>query len=310
MKYSFLSLLFFSLFLFFGCEKGSNLQQNEPVNELNDSSTFITQVFDYLYAPGQYATNSNLTNAQNFVGKPSYLQTTSNEIQKTGISLGGWGGYIVAGFNHNVSNFDGNDFIVFCGNSPAPEPAIVYVMQDENGNNLPDDNWYELKGSEHNNAATYHNYQVVYYKPSSAGSNIFWKDNKGNSDSLKAGYGVSCTSSWWKYSSKDSLVFNGTRLPDAYENNSSTSTENWAPVAGLYTWGYAENANASSFNLDFKGNEFDISNAIDTNGNAVSLTTIRFIKIQTGVFQQAGWLNEISTEIYGAADLSILPPTP
>jgi len=306
MKFKFFVFSFLFAILLSGCEKNSSPQHNEPIVDTNDSSTYITQVFDYVYAPGQYATNSNLTNAQNFIGKPSYLQTTNATIQKTSISLGGWGGYIVAGFNHNISNFDGNDFIVFCGNSPASEPAIVYVMQDENGNNLPDDNWYELKGSEHNNTATYHNYQVVYYKPVSVTSNIFWKDNKGNSDSLKAGYGVSCTSSWWKYNAEDSLIFNGTRLPDAYQNISSTPTENWAPIAGLFSWGYAENANANNFNLQFKGNEFDISNAIDTNGNAVSLTTIRFIKIQTGVFQQAGWLNEISTEIYGAADLNLL----
>ena len=45
---------------------------------------------------------------------------------------------------------------------------------------------------------------------------------------------------------------------------------------------------------------------MDASGNAVKLTSIRFIKVQTGIFQQAGWLNEISTEVYGAADLSML----
>ena len=28
------------------------------------------------------------------------------------------------------------------------EPGIVWVMQDVNGNGLPDDEWYELRGSE------------------------------------------------------------------------------------------------------------------------------------------------------------------
>lgn len=289
-----------------GCEKNSSPQHNEPLVELDDSSTYITQVFDYVYAPGQYATNSNLTNAQNFIGKPSYLQTTNATIQKSSISLGGWGGYIVAGFNHNIGNFDGNDFIIFCGTSPGPEPAIVYVMQDENGNNLPDDNWYELKGSEHNNATTYHNYQLTYYKPTSASANIYWKDNKGNTDSLKAGYGNTITSIWWKYSAEDSLVFKGTRLPQAYQNTSSTTTENWAPIAGLFSWGYAECPTANNYNNTYKGNEFDISNAIDSLGNTVALSHIRFIKVQTAVFQQAGWFNEISTEIYGAADLNLL----
>jgi len=35
----------------------------------------------------------------------------------------------------------------------------------------------------------------------------------------------------------------------------------------------------------------------------VNLPHIRFIKIQTAVFQQAGWLNEVSTEVRGAKDL-------
>jgi hypothetical protein len=50
-------------------------------------------------------------------------------------------------------------------------------------------------------------------------------------------------------------------------------------------------------------NKFDISNAVDSLGNAVTLKSIRFIKIQTAVFQQAGWLNEVSTEVRGARDL-------
>jgi hypothetical protein len=53
-------------------------------------------------------------------------------------------------------------------------------------------------------------------------------------------------------------------------------------------------------------NLFDISNAVDASGNAVNLAGIRFIKIQSAVFQVAGWLNEISTEVSGAADLSML----
>jgi len=42
---------------------------------------------------------------------------------------------------------------------------------------------------------------------------------------------------------------------------------------------------------------------VDSLGNTVTLTNIRFIKVQTAVLQQAGWLNEVSTEIRGAKDL-------
>jgi hypothetical protein len=58
-------------------------------------------------------------------------------------SLGGWGGYIVFGFDHSVENGSGGDLYIrgnaFEGNSEA---GVVWVMQDENGNGLPDDTWY------------------------------------------------------------------------------------------------------------------------------------------------------------------------
>ena len=54
---------------------------------------------------------------------------------------------------------------------------------------------------------------------------------------------------------------------------------------------------------------FDISNAVDKTGNKVNLQGITFIKVQSGIFQVAGWLNEISTEISGAVDLSLVEYT-
>lgn len=269
-----------------------------------DTSAFITKVYDYVYAPGQYASVAYSNSATNFIGIPGYLAVPSST--KSVISLGGWGGYIVGGFNHNITNVSGNDFIIFCGSSSAPEPGIVYVMEDTNGNGLPDDTWYELKGSESANASTYRNYTVTYYKAKSDSANVTWKDSKGNTGSLVPGYGSTYSSGWWKYPLKDSLVFTGTRLPDAYSNSGSSTSQNWVVYPNLFTWGYAENAKGTDYNATYKGNEFDISNAVDASGNAVKLNSIRFIKVQTGVFQQAGWLNEISTEIYGAADLSRL----
>jgi hypothetical protein len=300
-------LLFAILFiLLFSCRDNDESSKESTTDELKDSSAYLTKVFDFQYAPGQNAQNADLTNAQNFVGKPTYLYTVTPEETKSCISLGGWGGYIVGGFNHNIANTSGNDFIVLCGSSYAPEPAIVYVMEDTNGNGLPDDNWYELKGSENSNQESIRGYQVTYYKPSSTSGNVYWKDNQGHTDTLISNYGATYTYSWWKYTDKDSLTFTGTKLPTAYYNNSTTSTQNWVVYSNLFHWGYAENATGSDYNSTYHGNEFDISNAIDANGNPVSLSSIRFIKVQTGVFQQAGWLNEISSEIYGAADLSLL----
>lgn len=51
--------------------------------------------------------------------------------------------------------YEGYDFAIegnaFDGSS---EPGIVWVMQDVNGNGLPDDTWYQLKGSEYGKEET------------------------------------------------------------------------------------------------------------------------------------------------------------
>ena len=102
-------------------------------------------------------------------------------------------------------------------------------------------------------------------------------------------------------------VFDGVRLPDAYENISThADTENWVVRSALFSFGYAECYNNLDYNTSLKANLFDISNAVDNAGNKVTLTGIRFIKVQSSVFQVAGWLNEVSTEVSGAADLSLI----
>jgi hypothetical protein len=279
-----LFLVLSSLFVISCSENKDGNENEQATDDLKDSSAFITKLVEYHYAPGQHAFTAYSATPENFVGKPSYL-CTNPTTQKTVVSLGGWGGYIVGKFNHNVLNAIGNDFIVLCGSSPSPEPAVVYVMSDENGNGLPDETWYELKGSEFSSTQTVRAYQVTYYKPAVIPGYVTWKDNKGNADTLKAGYGTSTTTNlWWKDTNLDSVVFTGTRLPKAYYNENATGTQSWVIYPSLFTWGYAENAAGTDFNSTYKGNEFNISNAVDDNGNQVTLSSIRFVKVQTGVF--------------------------
>ena len=51
-------------------------------------------------------------------------------------------------------------------------------MQDTNGNTLPDDEWYELKGSEFGKEETVQDYAVTYYRPTYSGADVQWKDNQ------------------------------------------------------------------------------------------------------------------------------------
>jgi len=257
-------------------------------------SPYITKVFDYVYAPGQHSFLAKPADSSNFIGEPS--------VEKGWLYLGGFGGYVVSGFDHNVQNGEGFDFEVYALKGASPEPGIVYVMSDSNGNGLPDDTWYELKGNQFANSQR--NYVVSYYKASDNSSNITWKDNKGNHGELISGFGSNYSAGWWWPSTKsDSISFSGTRLPDSYENLSNSDTQYWAVPDGRFTRGYVKNQDGTDYDSTAGANKFDISNAVDASGNSVNLSCIRFIKVQTAVLQQAGWLNEVSTEVMGAKDL-------
>jgi len=266
-------------------------------------SPYITKVFDYKYGPGQHATLiPSGWKGSDFIGQP----WTGTKIYT---SLGGWGGYIIAGFDHTVKNVDGADFAVFTQPGAGSEPGVVFVMNDTNNDGVPNDGeWLEIKGSEYNNAETIHDYQVSYYKPIGNG-NITWKDNKGNTGELIPKYG---TDSWWwsGYGDKSKMVFSGVKLPNAYINSSTQAdSENWIIRPGLFSFGYAECYYNLDYNNSLKANLFDISDAVDKNGNKANLSGISFIKVQSGVFQIAGWLNEVSTEVSGAVDLSLIEYT-
>ena len=259
-----------------------------------DSSAYITKVYEYVYAPGQHASLAKPSDIYNFTGIPSADKW---------LYLGGFGGYVIAGFDHDVQNGAGADFEVFALAGSAPEPAIVYVMPDTNDDGLPNDTWYELKGNCYNESKK--NYWVKYFKPASETGNITWADSEGNSGELIPGYGATCSASWWwSGTTSDNITFSGTRLPDSYINKGTDTSQYWVVPDTLFQWGYAENMLGSDYVKTLNANKLDISNAVDGNGKGVSLSSIRFIKVQTAVFQQAGWCNEVSAEVRGAKDLS------
>jgi hypothetical protein len=270
------------------------------ISAFSTFSPYISKIFDYKYGPGQHAAIiPSDWKGGDFIGQP----WTGTKLYT---SLGGWGGYIVAGFDHTVKNVVGADFAIFTQPGAGSEPGVVFVMDDANNDGIPNDGeWAEIKGSEYNHPETIHDYKVTYYKPIGNG-NITWKDNKGTSGELAPVY--EAASWWWSgYENKTEVVFEGVKLPDAYKNISTQpDTENWIVRPGMFTFGYAECYNNSDYNKSLKANIFDITNAVDNAGNKVNLPGIKFIKVQSGVFQVAGWLNEISTEISGAADLSLI----
>lgn len=287
----------------------NNISGNDSVNlkyyaiaqPAEGSSKWISQIIEFCPAPGQY-TNKNLGNlesAQSIVGK------------KGMVSLGGYGGYISFKFDHTVINGEGDDFVIH-GNAfkGSSEPGIVMVAYDSNGNGTPDpEEWYDLKGSEHSNPETNLNYVLTYYKPSQTeqSEDIKWTDNTGATGFLTVNaYHKQCYYPLFLAQGvPDKLEFAGTLLPPTAIQDPNTG---WWKVNEL-EWGYVDNysekyAEAAGDDNDTKrSNKFDISNAIDKTGEPVELKAIDFIKVYTGVNQQAGWLGETSTEVCGAISL-------
>jgi len=283
-------------------------EEGEFYREATSSSRAVqTKVFEYLPAPGQFInegyTANTIDEANSFAEK---------EMNKDSyVSLGGFGGYIVVGFDHSILNIaegDGYDFAVY-GNSfsGSSEPGIVWVMQDENGNGLPDDTWYELKGSEYGKSETIQNYAVTYYKPAAPGMNVQWRDNRGKSgyiDYMKEFHTQDYYYPAWVKTSSYTLRGTCLKARNVYNPN----TNNWENKE--YDWGYADNYGTdrgrdSNNEAETNANYFKIENAVYPNGTPVNLKYIDFIKVQSGVNAKSGWIGEVSTEVFGFEDVNL-----
>lgn len=284
-------------------------------------SKYISNVFEYRPAVGQFINEM-----------PEYLNgnTEADMVRKakeslvggnsTMITLGGYGGYVAFGFDHTIPNLEGRDFKIlgnaFWGNSSnaarsgSCEPGIIMVAYDKNKNGKPDeDEWYEIAGSEYFKNTTLKNYSITYFKPNEnkppvPGSEFWqtdveyikWQDNNGTSG-FKTKNTFHAQSYYPLWLSQASYSFTGTRLKDNFYDQSGTGAY-WVGVS--YDYGYADNAPNND-----EASNIDISWAVDRNGNYVKLPGIDFIKVYTGVNQEAGWLGEVSTEVAGAYDLHL-----
>lgn len=275
------------------------------------SSAMANRVYEWIPAPGQFINDPTGGNAWPADMTPA--QANEWALKRINdhytVSLGAFGGYIVVGFDHSISNVGGyeigvlgNAFNNASGNSN--EPGIVYVMQDSNRNGLPDDTWYELKGSDTFAPGTIRNYEVTYYKPAASGEDIKWTDNLGNSGVVPyVGTFHSQDSYYPVWVKTDRYTLVGTCLEARSEFNPETG--NWSNHP--FEWGYADNMGSDVTEYDGFAdcNRFRISDAINEDGKPVELKYIDFVKIQTGVSSVSGWLGEVSTEVLGVIDLTL-----
>lgn len=276
-----------------------------------NSSEYADCVFEWMPAPGQFI-NEPLPEME-WTASTTAAEATlwaQNRLQEHEfVSLGAFGGYIVTGFDHSVVNTGSGYELGIIGNSfnsglgHSNEPGIVYVMQDTNGNGLPDDTWYELRGSDTLSETTVRNYAVTYYRPEADGQPVEWTDNLGETGEVPYVEMFHSQPTYYPVWVKaDSYTLKGTRL--ASHNSIDPSTGYWTNPP--YDWGYVDNQGADNVKfLDFANcNRFRISDAIDSSGKPVKLPYIDFVKVQTGVCSASGWLGEVSTEVMGIVDLT------
>lgn len=296
-----------------GLNPNTILFTNQITAGSNDSTStsfdyaYADTVFDYCPAPSQFMNTSLTAYNSGYTESDVIKEATKNIQQKSLLTLGAFGGYIVLGFNHTVKHVAGEyDFKVY-GNAyysantatgalgGSSEPGIVWVSKDVNGNGKPDDEWYELAGSEYGKSTETRNYTITYYRPSPADGDVRWTDNKGNTGYVYRNSSHT-QSSYYPLWMSDTISFSGTRLADNAVNEGTNGSEYW--VGYCYGWGYADNHPNSSTLSEFK-----IDWAVDSNGNKVDLSGIDFIKITTAVNQGCGIMGESSTEVQTVQDL-------
>lgn len=281
------------------------------------SSPYSSMVYEWVPAPGQFINDTSILGGMtgDEVSHDGAIAWAGQRLSKNMfVSLGAFGGYIIVGFDHSIAAA-GLDYDVLIGGNAylsaqggSNEPGIVWVMQDVNGNGLPDDEWYELKGSEWNNPLTLHNYAVTYYRPDAPKMNVEWVDNLGTTGSVKYLRLLHDQDYYypaWIEASEYTLY--GTRI--SQNNSQDPTTGFWNNAA--YPWGYVDNMgadNVSTGGPDGTGqrNGFKIANAVMADGSAITLKYIDFIKVQVGVMAESGHLGEISTEVSVFADYNLL----
>ncbi len=277
------------------------------------SAQYISEVLEYCPAPGQHI------NAAPW-GNP-YSTTTIKGSVNGSLSLGAFGGYVVFKFDNPVKNHPDNpfgvDFTIF-GNpmTDLAEPGIVYVMQDENQNGIADDTWFELSGSDYYFSTSRKDYTVTYTNPGdTVASDIPWSDNSGIEGFIFAN--PHHTQPYYPNNDSFPLIPSNQYMLSGSFIELAVDTSNPVFVRlPAREFGYADNRSRglapytvpdNPYTLEKEnagGDAFDIDWAVDTEGNYVSLEEVDFIKVQTAVLADAGWLGEGSTEITGAVDVA------
>ncbi|HWR35316.1 MAG TPA: hypothetical protein VN622_05540 [Clostridia bacterium] len=274
-------------------------------------------VIGYLVAPSQYATGTSYGSISSDDANtltptpPAYVKTLASGGL---VSIGGFGGYIVYEYStplvDSPNNPYGVDFIVYgnafvSGSGTWAEPGIVQVAENIGGP------WYTIAGSEH------------YSATSEPVPQIYWKMN-----GTTVRYSLDDGSTWTDFKTNAAEWWPEYAAP---ENYGATSNHNdftshvpmfdaddlkFANLVKLadnvtYQFGYCDvHANgtvtrtaANPYTATYQtavGDGIDLAWAVDSDGNPLtnlSTRQFKYVRIYTGVLENAGAFGEVSTEV-------------
>jgi len=265
-------------------------------------TTLAATVIEYLPAPGQFIEDGWKAGT----AEEACEWANQRLAEQAYVSLGAFGGYIVARLDYPAKK------IAVVGNSTesSSEPAIVYVMADENNNRLPDDTWYEIKGSLYGSKAEYHSYSVTYIRPEEKGQDVKWTASNGETGGVPYSTYHQEASYYPSWVKEDSYTLTGKRLQSKAYDSSGNGTM-W--INPSYGSGYADNYNEADrdyvktfnshareeYQLPAASNIFDVNDAVDSEGNPANIGLASFVKVQAAVQDVCGWIGEVSTEVCG-----------
>ena len=295
--------------------------QAQRMDDVAVHSQYITVVDEYRPAPGQFVNIMPKYEQGDDAARMAQKCTESlANNQRDMVCLGGYGGYITFHFDHSIANVQGQADVLILGNSNFEgnsEPGIVMVSKDENGNGLPDDTWYELKGSADADSVgkVVYGYTITYQRPTTEQADgktsaiskditieqyIPWTDNQGQSGYVsKNRYHAQTYYPMWV--NDDTMTFGPqTLLPRNGYNTLVYPKENW--ILKQLAWGYVDNKP----NTVAENGSFDFDNAVEVvSRQPVTIDFVDFVRVYTAVNQQCGWIGETSTELLGAEDLHL-----
>jgi hypothetical protein len=276
-----------------------------PEGEYKRPSTgkaMVNRVYEYMPAPG-HQVNGYIIVGESYPDNCTHEQACDSVLahlsRKWSVSLGGQGGYLIVGFDHSVPAGGAAYDLCIKGNpfSYQSEPGIIWVSQDDNGDGLPNDQWFELAGSEYGTTNHTMEYAITYFRPEKPKSAIGWRDSNNDTGYIPyMSYWNPKPYYWQPWQNGTEMTFFGSRLRDrsTYQNGISDIPP--------YDWGYADNLGDFIDGPAGKMGYYKISKARTWEGQPANLQYIDFIKIQTAQTGSTPNLGEISTEVYYISD--------